>query len=100
MSDWELLREYIDTGSEKAYSELVQRHLDMVYSVAWRQLNDVHAAQEVAQSVVCLLAQKARQLSPGTLLGAWLYQTACFKSAEYARSEYRRKGLLDLDFRA
>lgn len=54
MDDWVLLRRYAATGSEEAFAELVGRHVDMVYSVAWRRLNDAHAAQEVAQSVFCL----------------------------------------------
>lgn len=91
MSDWDLLREYVDAGSEKAFSELVGRHLDMVYSVAFRRLNDAGAAQEAAQSVFCLLAEKARQIPSGAQLGGWLYQTACFKSAEFARKEHRRR---------
>ncbi len=91
MEDWRLLREYVDRGSEVAFAALVKRHLNLVYSVALRRLGDPHAAEDVAQSVFCLLASKARQLGSDTALVSWLYQTACFKASKYWRSETRRR---------
>jgi hypothetical protein len=37
MNDWSLLRQYVERRSEAAFESLVRRHLDMVYSAAWRQ---------------------------------------------------------------
>lgn len=91
MNDQELLRQYANDGSEAAFAELVRRHLNLVYSVAMRQLNDASAAQEVAQAVFCLLARKAGQLRDQAVPGAWLYLTACHKSREHRRAEKRRR---------
>jgi RNA polymerase sigma factor (sigma-70 family) len=91
MDDWQLLREYVDRGSEPAFTALVKRHLNLVYSAARRRLGDSHAAEEVAQSVFCLLASKARRLGPDTALVSWLYQTACFKASKHWRGETRRR---------
>jgi RNA polymerase sigma factor (sigma-70 family) len=91
MDDWELLREYAKDGSEAAFTQLVQRHLDWVYSVARRQVADPALAEEVAQSVFALLARKANSLRPGTILGGWLFRTTRFVAARAARSEIRRK---------
>src|SRR5512135_2577831 len=45
--DCELLRRYAETRSESAYAELVQRHLNLVYSAALRQVNgNAHLAQD------------------------------------------------------
>ena len=50
--DGELLRRYAETNSESAFTELVERHLPLVYSAALRQVNgDAHLAQDVAQTV-------------------------------------------------
>jgi len=50
-SDLELLDEYARQGSEEAFSALVHRHLDLVYSAALRQAKSPQLAEEVAQSV-------------------------------------------------
>ena len=56
--DGELLRRYTETNSENAFAELVERHLNLVYSAALRQVNgDAHLAQDVAQTVFVNLAQ-------------------------------------------
>ena len=51
MNDWSLLRQYVERRSEAAFESLVRRHLDMVYSAAWRQAGDASLAEEVAQEI-------------------------------------------------
>ena len=62
-SDTELLREYAERGTEAAFTELVNRHTNLVYSAAVRQVDSPDTAAEVAQSVFLSLAQKARSTS-------------------------------------
>jgi RNA polymerase sigma factor (sigma-70 family) len=91
MDDWQLLQAYANDRSEAAFAELVRLHLDWVYSVALRHVGDPLLAQDVVQSVFVLLARKARDLRPGTILGGWLFRTTCHVSAHARRTEYRRK---------
>ena len=91
MNDWLLLQDYIAHRSEKAFGELVQRHLGMVYGTALRKLREPHAAQDVTQAVFILLARKAGSLSSGVVLGGWLYRTTCLLSLKLLRDEQRRK---------
>lgn len=94
--DAELLRGYADAGSESAFSELVARHLPLVFSAALRQVRgDSHLAQDVTQSVFTDLARKAgpvaRRLSDERLvLSGWLYTSARFAASKLARAERRR----------
>lgn len=91
-SDCELLRRYAETGSEEDFTELVRRHLNLVYSAALRQVNgDWHLAQDVTQAVFADLARKAASLSNRSLLTGWLYTSTHFASAKVARSESRRR---------
>src|SRR6266853_407221 len=91
MEDWNLLREYTEGGSEASFTALVNRHVNLVYSAALRRLDDPCAAQDVTQTVFCLLAQKASRLPPDTVLIGWLYRTACFKASKYLRTECRHR---------
>jgi len=89
--DCELLRRYAETRAEDAFAELVQRHLDLVYSAARRQVNgDAHLAQDVAQTVFSELARKAASLSHRPVLTGWLYTCAHFAAAKAVRKERRR----------
>jgi DNA-directed RNA polymerase specialized sigma24 family protein len=91
MDDWELLQAYAANRSEAAFTELVRRHLNWVYSAAWRQVGDPHLAEDVTQSVFVLLARKADSLGRGTILGGRLFRTARFVAGRALRAEVRRK---------
>jgi hypothetical protein len=90
-TDVELLEEYVVSKSESAFTELVQRHFRLVYSVASRRLrDDAHLAEDVAQTVFNDLARKALKLQDRATLGGWLYISANTASAAVARREGRR----------
>jgi DNA-directed RNA polymerase specialized sigma24 family protein len=57
----ELLRRYEQEGSEQAFSEVVQRHIDLVYSTAARRVGgDISIAEDITQLVFVDFARKAR----------------------------------------
>ncbi len=88
--DMELLEEYALRGAEDAFAALVSRHVNLVYSVAMRQLGNQHDAQEVTQAVFIILAKKSKSLRREVALARWLFQTARLTAANYLRSEIRR----------
>jgi RNA polymerase sigma factor (sigma-70 family) len=90
MNDMELLREYATRHSEEAFTTLVRRHIDLVYTAALRHTRNHHQAQEVTQAVFFVLARKAGSLNPRTVLAGWLFQTARLTAANYVRGEIRR----------
>lgn len=89
--DFDLLRDYVANRSETAFRELVERHVNMVYATAFRQVGDAHLAEEATQAVFIALAKKARGLSSSTILAGWLFRAAQFAAAKVQRSEVRRK---------
>jgi RNA polymerase sigma factor (sigma-70 family) len=91
MNDWALLHEYIERRSESAFEMLVRRHIDMVYSVALRQLRDAHLAEDVTQAVFILLARKAPRLSSSVVIAGWLHRTAWLVARRAWRDEARRQ---------
>jgi DNA-directed RNA polymerase specialized sigma24 family protein len=72
-TDQQLLGDYTDHQSEAAFSELVRRHVDFVYSAALRMVGDAHLAEDVTQLVFVALVQNARQLTDRAVLPATLW---------------------------
>src|SRR5271163_4092396 len=90
--DAELLRRYADDRSEAAISELVNRHVDLVYSSALRQCRgDHHRAQEVTQMVFGDLARKASALVRHPVIPAWLHRSSRLAALDLFRKEGRRQ---------
>jgi uncharacterized protein (TIGR03435 family) len=91
LDDHDLVARYVREQSEAAFSELVTRHVGLVYSVAYRAVGDGHAAEEITQAVFIILAQKAGRISRKSVLPGWLHQTTRLTAANYQRTEIRRQ---------
>jgi RNA polymerase sigma factor (sigma-70 family) len=92
VEDAELLRRYVEEGSEEAFAELVRRHLSLVYFGALRRTSgDAHLAAEVSQGVFIRLAQHARTLRRHPVLSAWLFTTTRNAAINARIAENRRQ---------
>jgi RNA polymerase sigma factor (sigma-70 family) len=92
VSDGELLQRFVNEGSEPAFTELVSRHINLVYRAALRRVGgNAHAADDVTQRVFTDLSRKARSLCDRQNLAGWLYTGTRYAAAEVVRSETRRR---------
>src|SRR5579872_3279360 len=92
LEDRELLLEYVDRWSEQAFTEFVKRHLDLVYSVALREVGfDCARAEDLSQEVFTELSRKASMLKRHPALVAWLYTCVRQMAANHRRAEERRR---------
>jgi len=89
--DLALLRDYARNNSEDAFAALVSRHVNLVYSVALRQVRDPQLAEEITQAVFIILARKADKLSQHTVLAGWLCRTARYAGANALTIQRRRQ---------
>jgi RNA polymerase sigma factor (sigma-70 family) len=90
--DATLLRCYAETRSNTAFAEIVQRHLNLVYSAALRQVaGDTHLAEDITQSVFTDLARKAAAVAGCPVLAGWLHTSTHYAAAKAVRTEQRRR---------
>ena len=75
-TDQQLLRAYVSHRSEAAFTELVHRYIDLVYSTSRRLLGDAFRAEDVTQATFMALAQNAKSLTNRAVLSGWLHTTA------------------------
>src|ERR1017187_6883066 len=87
----ELMRDFDRQGSEAAFAVLVQRHINLVYSVALRHVGIAAHAEEITQAVFIILARKAASLRADTILEGWLHETTQLTALSFLRGERRRQ---------
>ena len=92
------LLERIAAGDGNALLMLHQRYANLVYSMAWRVLNDAGMAEEITQDIFLKLWQKSQHYDP--LRGRfcnWLLSVTRFAAIDRLRHEKRAPLLSDLD---
>ena len=91
LDDSALLRQYAGNNSDDAFTTLVTRHINLVYSVALRQVGNPHHAKEITQIVFIILAKKAGELRHDRALSSWLFRATRLTANNFVRSEIRRQ---------
>lgn len=91
MNDLELLRQYSQQGEQSAFTAVVTRHIDLVYSVARRHVASDALAQEITQAVFLDLARQAGKLRPDSHLASWLHVVARRTAVDAVRRERHRQ---------
>jgi RNA polymerase sigma factor (sigma-70 family) len=91
MNDWDLLQKWVEHGSHDAFQSLVERHLNLVYSLARRSVRSRSQAEEITQTVFIIFARKAATLSRHTVLAGWLYRTTRLVALEALRADHQQQ---------
>jgi len=91
MNDDELIREFASSRSEQAFRRLVDRHCDLVFSVASRVTQNPDLARDVSQQVFSKLAARPGAVATGVPLSAWLHRTCRSLAIDLVRSEEARR---------
>lgn len=91
IEDAELLRRYAEEGSQDSFTELVNRHVGLVYFGALRRTSDAHLSADVSQTVFIALAQNARALRSHPSLHGWLFTTTKNTVINFQIAQRRRQ---------
>ena len=72
-SDSELVK-LANSGEATAFTELLERHYDLIYRLAFRTLGNQQDAEDIAQDVCISLPKKLASFQGKSKLTTWLYQ--------------------------
>ena len=90
LGDSQLLEQWARQGANEAFTELVRRHVLLVWGTARRITGDADLARDVAQTVFADLAGKAGVLPASTFLPGWLHRAAVHAARKCVRGNVRR----------
>lgn len=91
-SDGELMRA-VRQGSEAAAEELVARHWDRAYRVAFAILGDAHFAEDVTQEAMVSLLGNIGRFDARRPFEPWLHRIVANRALDWARARARREEL-------
>ncbi|HEX7502036.1 MAG TPA: sigma-70 family RNA polymerase sigma factor [Acidobacteriota bacterium] len=94
-SDEELLAQAA-TGGEAAFAELVRRHQDKVFGLAYRYSRDRQDAEDLAQEVFLKVWRHARSFRGEALFSTWLYRLAVNTCLNFKQRQRSRLASLHL----
>lgn len=78
-------------GDRGAFTELMDRHEDMVFAVALRMMRDREAAFDATQETFLTLFRKADRYSGDSAVSTWLYRVATNTCLDLLRKQKRRR---------
>ena len=96
--DYALLRK-TSQGDQRAFAELMHRHQDRVYRLAWRLLRQTQEAEDASQEVFLKAYQNAGRFTPTGTVAAWLNRITANHCLNLLRSRKVKKEVAweDLD---
>ena len=74
-------------GERQAFRQLLERHYDLIYRVAYRFFGNAADAEDVAQDVCIALADKLRSYRGEARFSTWLYRVALNACRDRARRQ-------------
>ena len=88
-SDESLLQRYIARNDEAAFSLLVNRYVNLVYSVCNKTLTRAVDVEDACQATFLILAQRAQAIRKQDALRSWLHGVAIRVSKTMQRRQAR-----------
>lgn len=95
-TDAQLLRRYVESHNEAAFTELVRRHGPMVLGVCHRLLRDEATAEDAFQATFLVLVRRAGALCWQESIAGWLHEVA-WRVAHKARGRPIHRSLSEPD---
>lgn len=78
----------------RAFEELVRRNMRRAYGLAYRHVNDHHAAEDISQEAFLIAYRKIGRLRKAESFSSWLFKIILNLTRQSLRARYRKKALL------
>ncbi|MGV6860920.1 MAG: RNA polymerase sigma factor [Putridiphycobacter sp.] len=95
MEEKELIKA-VQSGDVNAFSQLVDRHKNMVYSLVLKMIGNLEDAEEVAQDSFVKAFKSIKQFKGKSKFSTWLYRITYFTAINYLRKHEQLKVPLDI----
>lgn len=84
-------------GDEQAFEEIIQRHQNMVFSVAYRMVRRRSDAEDIAQQVFAKIFFAMKKFDMRSSLSTWIYKIALNQTYDYLRRLKNRRVVYEGD---
>lgn len=96
MEDEKKLIKGVQSGNMKAFSQLVDRHKNMVYSLVYKMVKPDEDAEEVAQDSFLKAFKAIKQFKGNSKFSTWLYQITYFTAINHLRKNKMLTSPIDM----
>ncbi len=79
------------SGDRRAFANLIDRHYDLIYRIAYHHLRNAEDAADVAQDTCVKLASKLSSFRFESKFSTWLYRLTANTATDWLRKTQRRR---------
>lgn len=95
MKDYNLVKNAIDNGDQKAYAELMSRYKDSIYFMLLKMVNNRDNADDLTIEAFGKAFKNIRQYTPDYAFSTWLFKIATNNCIDFIRK--KRKQTFSID---
>lgn len=85
--DYALVREAVDTGSQKAYTELLHNYKDSLYMLMYKMVNDPYDAEDLTIEAFGKAFKNLHQYTDEYAFSTWLFKIASNNCVDFLRKK-------------
>ena len=95
LKDYQLVRNAIDSGDQKAYAELMSRYKDSIYFMLLKMVNNRDDADDLTIEAFGKAFKNIKQYTPDYAFSTWLFKIATNNCIDFIRK--KRKQTFSID---
>jgi len=98
VKDYQLVRDAVDKGDQKAYAELMSRYKDSIYFMLLKMVNNRDDADDLTIEAFGKAFKNIRQYTPDYAFSTWLFKIATNNCIDFIRKKRKMTFSIDKGF--